>query len=146
MAKTRTSPKAIVYQELLTKAVSLRMHKVAYSEIIEKLGHWKSVSACQKAVVTFLKNNQLTEIEDSRAEAIAFLEEIIFELKDKFKKSKSVLIAREMRNYQHQLNQLQGNYAPTKLAHEGKDGEAEIQTGIRVILPTLPEPDPSSAE
>ncbi len=139
MAKNRTSPKNIEYQELLTKAVSLRMHKVPYTEIIEKLGHWKSVQACQKAVVDFLKKNQLAEIEDSRAEAIAFLNDIIFDLKTKFKQSKSVIVAREIRNYQHQLNQLEGNYAATKLAHEGKDGDAEIKTGVRFILPPEPE-------
>lgn len=119
----RTSPKDIEYQKKLADAVALRLAKTPYSEIIETLGHWKSISACQKAVSTYLKKNQNKKVEDSRAENIAVLEDMIFELRAKFKINKSVLIAREIRNLLREINLLQGNYAPTKLAHEGKDGE-----------------------
>ena len=101
--------------------------------------HWNSISACQKAVANYLKRNQTKVVEDSRCESIAILEDNILELRAKFKKSKSVLIAREIRNQLREINLLQGNYAPTKLAHEGKDGDAEIKLGTRVILPANPE-------
>ncbi len=139
ITKTRTSSKDIVYQKLLSDAVALRLAKLPYDQIIETLGHWNSISACQKAVATYLKRNQTKVVEDSRAEAIALLEDLIFELKAKFKVGKSVLIAREIRNLLREINLLQGNYAPTKLAHEGKDGDAEIKVGTRVILPPPPE-------
>lgn len=134
----KTSPKHIEFQTKLGEAVSLRLAKVPYDEIIKTLGHWNSISACQKAVSTYLRNNQTKIVEDSRAESIAILEDNILVLRAKFKKSKSTLIAREIRNQLREINLLQGNYAPTKLAHEGKDGDPEIKTGVRVILP--PEP------
>ena len=116
----KTSHKDIEYNERLAKAVALRLHKVPFDEIIQKLGGWNSVQACQKAVAGYLKRNQLKVIEDSRAEAIGLLEDLIFELNAKFKANKSVLIAREIRNLQREINLLQGNYAPTKIA--GADG------------------------
>lgn len=119
----KTSHKDIEYQERLSKAVALRLHKIPYDEIIERLGGWNSIQACQKAVAGYLKRNQTKIVEDSRAEAIAILEDNIFELRAKFKQSKSTLIAREIRNQLREINLLQGNYAPTKLAHEGKDGD-----------------------
>jgi hypothetical protein len=129
----KTSHKDIAYQKLLTDAVSLRLHKVPYEEIIERLGHWKSVQACQKAVTGYLRRNQLKQIEDSRSEAIACLEDLIFELKAKFKTNKSVLIAREIRNLQREINLLQGNYAPTKIAETDKDGNDKPK--VIVYLP-----------
>ncbi len=42
----KTSHKDIEYQELLTKAVKLRLAKTPYDEIIATLGHWKSIQAC----------------------------------------------------------------------------------------------------
>lgn len=137
----KTSPKDTNYQNKLAGAVALRLGKIPYDEIIKELGHWNSIQACQKAVATYWKRNQTKVVEDARSEAIAILEDNILELRAKFKKSKSVLIAREIRNQLREINLLQGNYAPTKLAHEGKDGDAEIKVGTRVILPPLPEPE-----
>jgi paraquat-inducible protein B len=127
MARSKTSAKDIEYQKLLADAVALRLAKLPYDEIIAKLGHWNSIQACQKAVSSYLKRNQTKAVEDSRAEAIAILEDNIFELRAKFKQSKSVLVAREIRNQLREINLLQGNYAPTRLAHEGKDGDAAIK-------------------
>lgn len=118
----KTSPKDIVFQQKLAEAVALRLNKIPYEEIIEELGHWNSVQACQKAVSTYLKNNQTKTVEDSRAESIAILEDNIVELRAKFKKSKSVIVAREIRNQLREVNLLQGNYAPTKIAETDKDG------------------------
>ena len=67
----KTSHKDIEYTQLLAKAVRLRLAKTPYDEIISKLGHWKSIQACQKAVAGFLKRNQVKAVADSRAEAIA---------------------------------------------------------------------------
>lgn len=131
----KTSAKDIEYQIKLADAVALRLAKIPYDEIIKKLGHWNSISACHKAVSTYLKRNQTKVVEDSRAESIAILEDNISELRAKFKRSKSTLIAREIRNQLREINLLQGNYAAMKLAHEGKDGDAEIKIGTRVILP-----------
>ena len=113
---SKTSHKDIAYQELLAKAVALRLRKTRYDEIIEKLGHWNSISACQKAVATYLKKNQTRIVEDSRAESIAIIEGIIFDLLHKFETNKSILTAREIRNQLREINLLQGNYAPTKIA------------------------------
>lgn len=118
----KTSHKDIEYQGLLTQAVRLRLSKTPYDEIIAKLGHWKSIQACQKAVAGFLKRNQTKIVADSRSEAIAIIEDQIFELRAKFKTTKSVMISREIRHLLHELSLLQGNFAPTKIAHEGKDG------------------------
>lgn len=118
----KTSAKDIEFQQLLARAVSLRLAKTPYDEIIQTLGHWNSVQACQKAVAGYLRKNQTRIVEDSRAEAIALLEDLIFELKAKFKASKSVLVAREIRNLNREINLLQGNYAPTKIAETDKDG------------------------
>lgn len=118
----KTSHKDIEYQEILAKAVALRLRKTPYDKIIEKLGHWKSISACQKAVAGFLKRNQHKIVEDSRAEAIAITEGIIFDLLDKFEKNKSLLTAKEIRNQLREINLLQGNYAPTKIAETDKHG------------------------
>lgn len=110
-----TSAKDIEYQEKLAEAVALRLAKVPYDEIIKTIGHWNSISACQKAVAGYLKRNQTKVVEDSRSESIAILEDNILELRAKFKKSKSTLIAREIRNQLREINLLQGNYAPTKI-------------------------------
>lgn len=118
----KTSPKNIEFQQKLAEAVALRLAKIPYDEIIATLGHWNSISACQKAVSTYLKNNQTKTVEDSRAENIAILEDNIVELRAKFKKNKSTLIAREIRNQLREINLLQGNYAPTKIAETDKDG------------------------
>lgn len=130
---TKTSHKDIEYQELLAKAVALRLAKTPYDEIIQTLGHWNSVQACQKAVAGYLKRNQVKTVEDSRAESIAVLEDLIFELKAKFKVNKSVLLAREIRNLNHQINQLQGNYAPTKIAETDVKGNDKPK--VVVYLP-----------
>ncbi|MCD9186726.1 MAG: hypothetical protein LUM44_09850 [Pyrinomonadaceae bacterium] len=116
MARPRTSPEAIAYQKLLADAVALRLAKVPYQEIIDELGHWNSIQACQKAVSTYLKKNQTKTVEDSRAENIAILEDMVTELRGKFKTGKSILVAREIRNLLREINLLQGNYAPTKIA------------------------------
>ena len=134
---SRTSPKDIEYQNILAKAVALRLAKTPFDQIIEELGHWNSISACQKAVVTYLKKNQTKIVEDSRAEAIALLEDLIFELKAKFKNSKSVLIAREIRNLSREINLLQGNYAPTKIAETDiKGNDVTKQTVNLQVLST----------
>ncbi len=112
---SKTSAKEIEYQKKLAEAVALRLAKVPYDEIIETLGHWNSISACQKAVAGYLKRNQTKIVEDSRSESIAILEDNILELRAKFKKNKSILIAREIRNQLREINLLQGNYAPTKI-------------------------------
>lgn len=130
----KTSHKDIAYQKLLTDAVALRLMKVSFDEIIEKLGHWKSVQACQKAVSTYLKRNQLKKVEDSRAEAIGLIEDLIFDLKAKFNTGKSVLVAREIRNLQREINLLQGNYAPTKIAETDKDGNDSLKTTVNLQI------------
>lgn len=119
---SKTSHKDIEYQTLLAKAVALRLRKTQYDVIIEKLGHWNSISACQKAVAGYLKKNQTRVVEDSRAESVAILEGIIFDLLDKFEKNKSILTAREIRNQLREVNLLQGNYAPTKIAETDAKG------------------------
>lgn len=118
----KTSHKDIEYRALLAKAVALRLAKTPYEEIIEALGHWNSISACQKAVAGYLKRNQTKVVEESRAENIAILEDMIFELRAKFKINKSALIAREIRNLLREINLLQGNYAPTKIAETDTKG------------------------
>jgi hypothetical protein len=133
----KTSPESIEYQELLAKAVALRLAKTPYDEIIRELGHWNSISACQKAVASYLKKNQTRIVEDSRAESIAALEDLIFVLKAKFKKNNSTLIAREIRNLLREINLLQGNYAPTKIAEtDAKGNDAPRQSVNLQILST----------
>jgi hypothetical protein len=129
----KTSHKDIEYQTLVAKAVALRNRKIPYDEIIETLGHWNSIQACQKAVSTYLKNNQTKIVEDSRAEAIGLLENIISELQAKFETSKSILVAREIRNYQREINLLQGNYAPTKITETDIKGNDKPK--VVVYLP-----------
>jgi hypothetical protein len=133
MGKTRTSPNDIEYQTLLAKAVALRLAKTPYDEIIQTLGHWNSISACQKAVAGFLKKNQTKVVEESRAENIAILEDMIFELRAKFKVNKSPLVAREIRNLLREINLLQGNYAPTKIAETDINGNDKPK--VIVYLP-----------
>lgn len=119
---SRTSSKDIEYQNLLAQAVKLRVEKTPYEEIIKTLGHWNSVQACQKAVVGYLKKTQFKNAEDSRAEAIALLEDQIFELRAKFKRSKSIMISGEIRKLLRELCLLQGSYAPTKIAETDTHG------------------------
>lgn len=134
----KTSAKKIKYQNTLKAAVKLRALGVAYSEILEKLGHWKSVQACQKAVATALGRDFDISVELARNEIIARNEQRIFKLMDKFEKSGSVIVSREITRIDDQTARLKGLNAPTKLAHEGKDGE-EIKITTRVILPTIPD-------
>lgn len=128
-----TSAKDIEFQTKLAEAVALRLAKIPYQEIIDTLGHWNSISACQKAVSTYLKRNQTKVVEDSRAENIAILEDMIAELRAKFKVNKSTLIAREIRNLLREINLLQGNYAPTKIAETDAKGNDKPQ--VIVYLP-----------
>lgn len=133
----KTSHKDIEFQKLVADAVALRFAKTPYDEIIEKLGHWNSISACQKAVATYLKKNQTRIVEDSRSESIGLLEDLIFVLKAKFKTNKSILVAREIRNLNREINLLQGNYAPTKIAEtDTKGNDAPKQTVNLQILST----------
>lgn len=148
----KTSAKDIAYQELLTKAVRLRLAKTPYDEIISALGHWNSISACQKAVAGYLKRNQTSAVDESRAEAIALLEDLIFGLKAKFNNSKSTLIAREIRNLQREISLHQGNYMPTKVAETDTKGN-DIPRSITVnvvksakILAAPDSPDSASSE
>lgn len=129
----KTSHKDIEYQKLLASAVALRLAKTPYDVIIETLGHWNSVQACQKAVAGYLKRNQTKKVAESRAENIAILEDMIFVLRDKFKTSKSVLIAREIRNQLREINLLEGNYAPTKIAETDIKGNDKPK--VVVYLP-----------
>jgi hypothetical protein len=131
----KTSHKDIKYQDLLTQAVQLRLHFTPYDEIIAKLGHWKSISACQKAVAAFLKRNQIRVVEDSRAESIAILQDQIFDLRAKFKISKSIMVSREIRNLLREINLLQGNYAPTKIAETDAKGKDKERAQVIVYLP-----------
>lgn len=130
---SKTSHKDIEYQQLLAKAVALRLRKTPYDVILKKLGHWNSISACQKAVAGYLKRNQTKIVDDSRAESIAILEGIIFDLLDKFEKNKSNLTAREIRNQLREVNLLQGNYAPTKIAETDVKGNDKPK--VVVYLP-----------
>ena len=129
----KTSPKDIEFQNLLVQAVALRLAKMPYDEIIRELGHWNSIQACQKAVSTYLKRNQTRVVADSRSEAIAALEDLIFALKAKFTVNKSVLVAREIRNLLREINLLQGNYAPTKIAET--DAKGNDKPKVVVYLP-----------
>lgn len=130
---SKTSKNDIEYQALLAKAVALRLRKTPYDRIIKELGHWNSISACQKAVATYLKRNQTKIVEDSRAESIAIIEGLIFDLLDKFERNKSNLTAREIRNQLREVNLLQGNYAPTKIAETDIKGNDKPQ--VIVYLP-----------
>jgi hypothetical protein len=131
----KTSHKDIQYNKLLANAVKLRLAKTPYDEIINKLGHWKSIQACQKAVAGFLKRNQVKVVADSRAEAIAILEDQIFELRAKFKINKSIMVSREIRNLLREINLLQGNYAPTKIAETDTKGKDKPPSQIILYLP-----------
>lgn len=130
---SRTSPNDIEYQNLLAQAVKLRVEKTPYADIILVLGHWNSISSCQKAVVGYLKKTQFKDAEDSRAEAIALLEDQIFELRAKFKRSKSVMISGEIRKLLRELCLLQGSYAPTKIAETDVRGNDKPK--VVVYLP-----------
>ena len=120
----KTTAKDIEYQKLLADAVRLRLAKVPYTEIIEKLGHWNSVQACQKAVAAHLRKNQKMAVEDSRAEAVAILNDQLTIMRAKFERSKSRFDSAEIRKILREINLLEGNYAPTKVAEtdiKGKD-------------------------
>ena len=129
----KTSAKEIEYQNLLAAAVTLRLAKTPYDEIIAKLGHWNSISACQKAVATYLKRNQTRKIEDSRAESIAILEDQLFEMRAKFKKSKSRFDSAEIRKLVREISLLNGDYAPTKIAETDVKGNDKPK--VIVYLP-----------
>ncbi len=128
----KTTAKDIKYQQLLADAVTLRLAKTPYDQIIAKLGHWKSIQACQKAVAGYLKRNQTKVVSESRAEAIGILEDQIFELRAKFKVNKSVMISREIRNLIHELNLIQGNFAPTKIAETDTKGHDKPQVIVYI--------------
>jgi hypothetical protein len=129
----KTSHKDIEYQEILAKAVALRLRKTPYDKILEKLGHWNSIQACQKAVAGYLKRNQTKIVEDSRAESIGILEGIVFDLLEKFESNKGLLTAKEIRNQMREINLLQGNYAPTKIAETDIKGNDKPK--VVVYLP-----------
>ena len=116
-------------------AIRLRARGVAYSEIIETLPHWKSIQACQKAVAGALSRDFDNTVEAARNEIICRNEARIFRLMDKFDKNSSVIVSREITKIDDQTAKLKGLFAPTKLAHEGKDGEADIKISTRIILP-----------
>jgi len=146
---SKTTAKDIEYQTKVAEAVALRLAKLPYDEIIKTLGHWNSVQACQKAVAGYLKRNQTKVVEDSRSESIAILEDNIFELRAKFKKSKSTLIAREIRNQLREINLLQGNYMPTKIVEtdaEGNDIPRSITVNVvksaKILKPETPDSPP----
>lgn len=122
MSNSRTSKNDIEYQNLLAQAVKLRIEKTPYDEIIAALGHWNSISACQKAVAGYLKRTQFKNAEDSRAEAIALIEDQIFELRAKFKRSKSTIVSAEIRKLLRELCLLQGSYAPVKITETDTKG------------------------
>lgn len=141
----KTSAKDIEYQELLTKAVRLRLAKMPYDEIIAELGHWNSISACQKAVAGYLKRNQTAAVDESRAEAIAILEDQLFEMRAKFKKSKSRFDSAEIRSLIRELSLHQGNYMPTKVAEtdtKGNDIPRSITVNVvkssKILTPEAP--------
>ena len=71
--RVRTSPLDPKYQKLLADAARLRLARTPYEEIISALGHWKSISACQKAISEYLNKNQTRIVTDSRNESIALL-------------------------------------------------------------------------
>lgn len=123
----KTSHTDIEYQNLLTQAVRLRMSKTPYDEIIKTLGHWNSISACQKAVAGYLKRNQSKRIAESRNEAIAILEDQIFHLRDKFKTNKSTFISAEIRKLVREISLLNGDYAPTRI-------EANTEKPQRILV------------
>jgi hypothetical protein len=129
----KTSADSIQYQDLLAKAVRLRLAKTPYDEIIAKLGHWNSIQACQKAVSIYLKRNQAKKVEDSRAEAIAILEDQLFEMRAKFKKSKSRFDSAEIRKLVREISLLNGDYAPTKIAET--DAQGNDKPKVVVYLP-----------
>lgn len=125
----KTGHNDIEYQNLLTEAVTLRMAFTPYDEIIKTLGHWNSISACQKAVAGYLKRNQIKKVDESRAEAVAILEDQIFHLRAKFKVNKSTITSAEIRKLVREICLLNGSYAPTKIAEtdtKGKDKPAKI--------------------
>lgn len=129
----KTSAKEIEYQNLLAKAVTLRLAKTPYDEIIKTLGHWNSISACQKAVSTYLKRNQHRKIEDSRAESIAILEDQLFKMRAKFKKSKSRFDSGEIRKLVREISLLNGDYAPTKIAETDTKGNDKPKQDLSVL-------------
>ncbi len=133
----KTSEKSIEYKDLLKKAIRLRSSGVPYSEIIETLGHWKSVQACQKAVATALKQDFDNTVEAARNELVARNEQRIFQLMDKFAKNGSVLVSREITRINDQIAKLKGLYAPTKIAETDiKGNDAPKQTVNLQVLST----------
>ncbi len=141
----KTSAKNIEFQTALTSALKLRAFGVQYSEIVEKVknakgeSYWKSISACQKAVAKALSDDLSQTVEAARNKIVVRNERRILPLMEKFEANKSILVSKEIGRIDDSTAKLKGLYAPTKLAHEGKDGDAEIKTGVRVILP--PEPN-----
>ena len=129
----KTSHKSIEYQENLKAAIRLRARGVPYSEIIETLPHWKSISACQKAVASALSRDFDNTVEAARNEIIARNEGRIFRLMDKFDKNNSVIVSREITRIDDQTAKLKGLFAPTKIAETDKDGNDKPK--VIVYLP-----------
>ena len=129
----KTSPLCIKYQENLKAAIRLRARGVAYSEIIEELPHWKSISACQKAVAAALSCDFDNTVEAARNEIICRNEARIFKLMDKFEKNASVIVSREITKIDDQTAKLKGLFAPTKITEtdsKGKDVPRSITVNV----------------
>lgn len=124
----KTSAKDIEYQEILTKAVKLRLAKIPFDQIIAELGHWNSVQACQKAVSGHLKRNQFKKIEDSRAEAIAILEKQLSVMRVKFERAHSRFDSAEIRKLVREISLLNGDYAPQKVAETDTKGNDVVKS------------------
>ncbi len=133
MPKSRTSPNDIKYLKLVQHAINLRVAGVSYAEIIEKLGHWSSISACQKAVAAALAKEHGLAVEAGRNEIVARNEARIFRLMDKFDKSGSVIVSREITRIDDQTARLKGYFAPTKIAETDVKGNDKPR--VIVYLP-----------
>lgn len=133
MAKSRTSPTDIKYLKLIQDAIKLRVNGVSYAEIIEKLGHWSSISACQKAVASALAKEHGLAIEAGRNEIVSRNESRIFRLMDKFDKNGSVIVSREITRIDDQTARLKGYFAPTKIAET--DAKGNDKPRVVVYLP-----------
>lgn len=85
------------------------------AEMLKKVA--PDVVADSKAIAEFARKKRIT-VEDALAARLLY----------------EAIVKGNMKAFS-EINKMCGNYAPTRLAHEGKDGEAEIKSEIRVILP-----------
>lgn len=131
--KQRTSSTDIKYLKLVQDAIKLRVAGVSYTEIIEKLGHWNSISACQKAVASALSKEHDLAVKTGRNEIVARNETRIFKLMDKFDKSGSVIVSREIGKIDDRTAKLKGYFAPTKIAET--DSKGNDKPKVIVYLP-----------